>query len=88
VCARDAERLVGFVNVAWDGGVHAFVLDTMVAAHARRGGVGRALVEMAIRDARAAGCAWLHVDFEPELRPFYVAACGFAPTDAGVIRLR
>jgi hypothetical protein len=31
VCARDGEELVGFVNVAWDGVVHAFVLDTMVA---------------------------------------------------------
>jgi len=23
-------RLVGFVNVAWDGGIHAFILDTCV----------------------------------------------------------
>ena len=30
VCAREGATLVGFVNVAWDGGVHAFVLDTMV----------------------------------------------------------
>jgi len=87
VCARDADRLVGFVNVAWDGGVHAFVLDTMVAADARRRGVGRALVAIAVREARAAGCEWLHVDFDPHLRSFYFAACGFTPTDAGVIRL-
>jgi hypothetical protein len=38
VCARDGAELVGFVNVAWDGVVHAFVLDTMVAAG--RGGTG------------------------------------------------
>lgn len=87
VCARDADRLVGFVNVAWDGGVHAFVLDTMVAVDARRRGVGQALVAIAIREARAAGCEWLHVDFDPHLRSFYFAACGFTPTDAGVIRL-
>ena len=31
VCATDGGgSLVGFVNVAWDGGVHAFVLDTLV----------------------------------------------------------
>lgn len=30
-CARRYGELVGFVNVAWDGGVHAFVLDTIVA---------------------------------------------------------
>jgi GNAT superfamily N-acetyltransferase len=87
VCARDADRLVGFVNVAWDGGVHGFVLDTMVAADVRRCGVGRALVAIAVREARAAGCEWLHVDFDPHLRSFYFAACGFTPTDAGVIRL-
>ncbi|HEX2357413.1 MAG TPA: GNAT family N-acetyltransferase, partial [Micromonosporaceae bacterium] len=32
VCARDGGELVGFVNVAWDGGSHAFVLDTLVTA--------------------------------------------------------
>ena len=87
VCARDGAELVGFVNVAWDGVVHAFVLDTMVAAGARRHGVGTRLVEVAVERSRAAGCEWLHVDFDPHLRSFYFAACGFAPTDAGVIRL-
>jgi hypothetical protein len=48
VCARDGEELVGFVNVAWDGVVHAFVLDTMVATRARRDGVGTRLVELAV----------------------------------------
>lgn len=40
VCAREDGRLVGFVNVAWDGGVHAFVLDTVVDRRHRRSGVG------------------------------------------------
>ncbi|MGH3156761.1 MAG: GNAT family N-acetyltransferase [Streptosporangiaceae bacterium] len=39
VCARESGRLVGFVNVAWDGGEHAFILDTVVSAAARRGGI-------------------------------------------------
>ena len=30
VGAYDGNMLVGFVNVAWDGGQHAFVLDTSV----------------------------------------------------------
>jgi len=34
VCARDSEGLAGFVNVPWDGGVHAFVLDTLVTERA------------------------------------------------------
>jgi GNAT superfamily N-acetyltransferase len=87
VCARDGAELVGFVNVAWDGTVHAFVLDTMVAARARRQGVGTRLVAIAVDEARAAGCEWLHVDFEDHLRAFYFDACGFVPTNAGLIEL-
>jgi GNAT superfamily N-acetyltransferase len=87
VCARDGEALVGFVNVAWDGVVHAFILDTMVTSKARRQGVGSRLVAVAVDEARAAGCEWLHVDFEDHLRGFYFDACGFAPTNAGLISL-
>jgi ribosomal protein S18 acetylase RimI-like enzyme len=88
VCARDAYgALVGFVNVAWDGAGHAFVLDTMVSGRAGRQGIGTRLVAIAVEQARAAGCEWLHVDFEDELRPFYLEACGFSPIAAGVIRL-
>jgi GNAT superfamily N-acetyltransferase len=87
VCAWEDRALTGFVNVVWDGGVHAFVLDTVVSAHRRGSGVGVALIEAAVREARAAGCQWLHVDFEEHLRPFYVDACGFQDTAAGLIAL-
>ncbi|WP_037870022.1 GNAT family N-acetyltransferase [Streptomyces sp. SPB074] len=86
--ARDAPgRLVGFVNVAWDGGAHAFLLDTAVAGSHRHQGLGRALVALAAAGAREAGCDWLHVDYEERLRPFYENGCGFATTAAGLIRL-
>jgi GNAT superfamily N-acetyltransferase len=89
VCARDdAGDLVGFVNVAWDGGVHAFVLDTIVSPAAGRRGIGTALVKRAEEKAREAGCDWLHVDFDDHLRAFYFDACGFEPTNAGLIQLR
>jgi GNAT superfamily N-acetyltransferase len=88
VCAFDGERLVGFVNVAWDGGEHAFLLDPTVRPELRRRGIGTRLVHEATRLARAAGAAWLHVDFEPHLRGFYLGPCGFTPTNAGLIRLR
>jgi GNAT superfamily N-acetyltransferase len=88
VCAFEDDCLIGFVNVAWDGGVHAFVLDTLVAEDRRRNGIGRRLLERATRESRAAGCEWLHVDFEEELRNFYSEACGFTPTPAGLIALR
>ena len=86
-CARDGDDLVGFVNVPWDGGVHAFILDTIVAVRARRQGVGSRLIALAVEHARSAGCEWLHVDFEDELARFYLEACGFTPTPAGLIRL-
>lgn len=87
VCARENEVLIGFVNVAWDGLVHAFVLDTMVGSSVRRRGVGTELVAVAVSEARRAGCEWLHVDFEDHLRPFYFEGCGFEPTNAGLIAL-
>jgi ribosomal protein S18 acetylase RimI-like enzyme len=87
VCARDEAGLVGFVNVPWDGARHAFIVDTIVAARARRQGVGSRLVAIAIERARAASCEWLHVDFEVDLARFYVDACGLPPTPAGLIRL-
>ena len=88
VAARaDDGTLVGFVNVLWDGSVHAWLQDTMVAASARRQGLATRLVQVAREEAGAAGCEWLHVDFDDHLRTFYWDACGFTPTNAGTIRL-
>lgn len=89
VCAwRESGELDGFVNVPWDGACHAFVLDTIVRRSARRRGVGTAMVSLAVEEARAAGCEWVHVDFDEHLRGFYLDACGFEPAPAGVINLR
>lgn len=87
VCARDDDELIGFVNVPWDGAVHAFILDTMVSARVRKQGIATELVGVAVAQARAAGCEWLHVDFDDHLRAFYFDACGFTPTNAGLIAL-
>ena len=82
----DSSRLVGFVKLAWDGGVHAFLLDTTVDAAYQRHGIGRELVIRAAHYAKQQGCTWLHVDFEPALEGFY-ARCGFVGTRAGLISL-
>lgn len=79
--------LVGFVHVCWDGGSHAFLLDTVVHPEHQRLGIGRRLVLTAAVEARLAGCNWLHVDYEPHLLPFYRDSCGFRPTDAGLLDL-
>ena len=75
-------------NVLWDGLVHAWLQDTMIAARARDQGIGTELVKHAHDGAKAAGCEYLHVDFEDHLRPFYFGACGFVPTNAGLLSLR
>jgi predicted N-acetyltransferase YhbS len=59
----------------------------MVRAGAARQGIGTELVAVSVAEARAAGCEWLHVDFDDHLREFYFDACGFEPTNAGLIKL-
>jgi ribosomal protein S18 acetylase RimI-like enzyme len=89
VTARSgAGQLVGFVNVAWDGGDHAFLLDTKTRGDWQHRGIGTELVHQAAVHAQNAGCEWIHVDFEADLRAFYLGACSFRPTDAGLMRLR
>jgi ribosomal protein S18 acetylase RimI-like enzyme len=87
VGAFDGPELTGFVQVAWDGGAHAFLLDTAVDPSAQGRGLGSALVAAATAEARAAGCEWLHVDFEDHLTAFYLDRNGFRPTRAGLIDL-
>ena len=80
-------ELIGFVNVAWDGGSHAFLLDPTVHPRHRRRGIGTELVRRAVEAAREGGAAWMHVDYEPHLDGFY-RGCGFRPTAAALMRLR
>ena len=87
VCATADGVLVGFVNVAWDGANHAFLLDPTVRSDFQRQGIGTHLVHQAIDLARSKGLEWLHVDYEPRLAEFY-AKCGFQTTAAGLINLR
>ncbi|WP_020672272.1 GNAT family N-acetyltransferase [Amycolatopsis nigrescens] len=89
VTARPPEgTLLGFVNLAWDGADHAFLLDPKVRPDHQHLGIGTELVSRAAEAARQAGCTWLHVDFGAELRGFYFGSCGFRPTDAGLIELQ
>jgi GNAT superfamily N-acetyltransferase len=87
VCAYADNQLIGFVNVAWDGGVHAFLLDTTVHPDFQRQGIGVQLVIKAVEATRERGLEWIHVDYEPHLEVFY-RKCGFQPTLAGLIHLK
>ena len=64
VCAYHENRLIGFVNLAWDGGKHSFLLDTLVHPEFRQRGIGRELVRRAVAEAGERGLKWVHVDFE------------------------
>jgi GNAT superfamily N-acetyltransferase len=86
ICAWRADELIGFVNLAWDGGIHAFVLDTTVHPLVRRRGVGRGLVKLAVELCRERGVEWVHVDFDAHFREFYYE-CGFRGTEAGLLHL-
>jgi len=86
ITASNDDDLVGFVNVAWDGGVHFFLLDTTVHPDWARRGIGRRLVEEAIDACRHHG-EWLHVDADEALMSGFYQRCGFAPTPAGLVNL-
>jgi GNAT superfamily N-acetyltransferase len=86
-CAYLDGLFVGYVNAAWDGGVHAFLLDPTVHQSYRHQGIGTRLVRAMVDNLTArGGFDWLHVDYRPELAEFY-HGCGFQPTEAALIRL-
>lgn len=87
VAARDDQGIVGFVNrLGWPG--PRFCRRHRRSASRATQGVGVRLIRTAREHAAATGCKWLHVDFEDGLRDFYYNACGFTPTNAGLIQLR
>ena len=86
LCAYLEGQLIGFINLAWDGGFHAFVLDVTVHPNYQRRGIGVELVRRAAKTATQRGVQCLHVDYESHLDSFY-KRCGFQPTNAGLIRV-
>lgn len=87
ICTFEGSLLVGFVNVAWDGGIHGFILDTTVRGDYQRRGIGTELMRLAAEVSKERGPEWLHVDYEPPLDTFY-RGCGYRKTEAGLLNLR
>jgi diadenosine tetraphosphate (Ap4A) HIT family hydrolase/GNAT superfamily N-acetyltransferase len=84
--AFDGDRLIGYANVAWDGGVHAFLLDPTVHPKLRGRGIGTHLVKEAIAAvAEYSKIEWLHVDSSAEFMERFYLPAGFRPTPAGLV---
>lgn len=84
--AFDDEKLIGFANVAWDGGVHAFLLDPTVLPSHRHRGIGSQLVRSALAAvAKVPGIEWVHVDSDEALMKDFYEPAGFRPTPAGLV---
>jgi len=76
--------LIGFLNVISDGIGNAFLVDLMVHPDFQQQGLGRAMVETAIRDLTSDGIQQIQTTFHPESESFY-RRCGFHILKAGVI---
>ena len=87
ICAVDNSKLVGFVNVAWDGGIHGFILDTTVHGSYQHRRIGTEMMELAAKVAADRGLEWLHVDYDLHLDSFY-KGCGYRHTEAGLLNLK
>ncbi len=54
------DRLIGFVHACWDGGAHAFLLDTIVDPDHQTLGIGQRLVESLHRGGQGRGVSQGH----------------------------
>lgn len=86
ICAYDEDKLVGFVKLISDGGIHGFLLDTSVHADYKKQGIGSELVKQCLNLAKEKNITWIHVDYEEHLDSFY-KACGFRDTKAALVNL-
>ncbi|MEM7260052.1 MAG: GNAT family N-acetyltransferase [Pseudomonadota bacterium] len=81
--AFDNACLIGFVNLAWDGGCHGFIVDTTVHPDHRRQGIALLMLRELFTIARENNLQWLHADFESAYQRLYEKA-GFRMSAAGV----
>ena len=84
---RDGGGLVGFVNVAWDGGDHAFLLDTKVASEHQRQGIGAALARPCRTACKGGRMRVAARRFRRPPRGVLLRRLRLRPTHAGLIHL-
>ena len=57
------DRIIGFANMAWDGGIHGFLVDVCVHPEFRDHGIGQSMVEAALKVARKRGLQKVHAQW-------------------------
>jgi GNAT superfamily N-acetyltransferase len=82
--ARDKEKLIGFVSVISDGAADAFLVDLMVHPDYQKQGLGKELVQRAIKYSKSIGVQCIHVTFNRTEEEFY-RNCGFHIFGGGII---
>lgn len=84
VTARAVDgTLVGFVNVAWDGGDHAFLIDTKTRGSYQHRGIGTAVVRQAAHHARPSDASGYTSTSNEALRRSTSRPAAFAPRKRG-----
>jgi GNAT superfamily N-acetyltransferase len=71
ISRRDDDELVAFARVLTDGVFKAVIFDVIVAPHARRSGLGHALLARIIHDPQLSAVRHLELYCRPELMPYY-----------------
>ena len=78
VTARaDDGVLVGFANVAWDGGDHAFLLDPKTRSTRQREGIGTAVVALVVQACEGGGLRVAARRLRPWTRPLLLRRVRF-----------
>ncbi len=78
-----AKRLIGWGAILSDGVRHAILIDIIVGPSFQRRGLGSRIVAEAVAHVRHRGIELIHVDFVPDLAPFY-ERCGFRIGQGGI----
>ena len=82
----DQNRLIGYCNLAWDGGRHASLFDLNIHPDFRHQGLAIKMIQQVKQVAIDNNIRFFHVDFDPTLEPLYKKA-GFDMISAGLMLL-
>jgi GNAT superfamily N-acetyltransferase len=87
VTARHSDKLVGFLRIVTDRAYFYYLCDVMVHPGWQRRGIGRQLVEVAVRTCRTRGYMKIFLTSLPGLEGFY-RGFGFRESMSPVMTLR